>query len=123
MNWVLENWYLWNGFVGGGLILGLYLYLRRRNPGVIAIARKMLFGFAAFMMVVATAAMLLMAIGTFTVEWTCQCDVPNDWSCKGATCDSEADLHFNATKHTVTCTRTDWPMRALDAVGRLLLPE
>jgi hypothetical protein len=67
--------------------------------------------------------MLLMLIGSFTVEWTCQCSGPDHFKCKGANCDAEAHAHFEKYRHTINCTRTDWPMLILGGVGRLMLPK
>lgn len=68
-------------------------------------------------------ALLLMLIGSFTVEWTCQCRGPDHWECKGLTCQAEADAHFEKYKHAMNCRRTDWPMLILGGVGQLLLPK
>ena len=71
---------------------------------------------------VALLAMLLMFIGTFTVEWTCR-EAGSDWKCVGSNCDAEANKRFDTFRRTVSCQRTDWPMAMLDKVGSRLLPD
>jgi hypothetical protein len=71
----------------------------------------------------ALAAMSLMLIGSFTVEWTCQCEGPDQWRCKGPNCESDMNAHFNATRHTVSCSRSDWPMRILGRLGDFVLAK
>jgi hypothetical protein len=58
--------------------------------------------------------MALMLIGSFTVEWSCNCNVPNHWQCTGSNCMAEAESHFDKFHHNTSCHRTDWPMVLLD---------
>jgi hypothetical protein len=121
MTWLAENWHIpWALFCAGALAVAVTRY-RRTAP--VQMLKRLWFWATGFAIGLAALGMVLMLIGSFTVEWTCQCNVPGHWECKGASCDSNASAHFNAYKHNVSCSRTDWPMRILGSVGRLLLPE
>jgi hypothetical protein len=79
------------------------------------------FGVAAF--VLALFGISLALIGNFTEESECFCEGADHWKCAGASCSAEAKAHFDATRHTVSCRRTDWPMRTLDALTSWLVPK
>ncbi|PPC93174.1 MAG: hypothetical protein CTY33_09220 [Methylotenera sp.] len=65
--------------------------------------------------------MALMLIGTFTIEWSCKCNVPNHWQCAGDNCMAESERHFDQFHHNTNCHRTDWPMVILEKTFGTLL--
>ena len=73
---------------------------------------------AAFAMVL----ILLMVVGNSTEEWTCHCKGPDHWQCKSASCQADATAHFDATRHTVSCKRTEWPVQIIDRVFQIIFP-
>jgi hypothetical protein len=121
MEWLTKNWHVvWALFCLAILAL---VWFRYRDTAVVQRLMR-LWGWASLAAFgLAAVGIGLMLIGTFTVEWTCHCKGSDAWKCVGATCNADASAHFDATKHTVSCSRTDWPMRVLGGVGRLLLPK
>ena len=70
----------------------------------------------------ALVALLLIAVSMFsTPEWTCE-EVGGNWKCVGPTCNVDADKHFDASRRTVTCTRTDWAVATIGKAFDFLLP-
>jgi len=121
LEWLSENWYIAWALFCLAIIVALYVRYRRTAP--VRFLLRLRLWLAGLAICLALVGMLLMFIGSFTVEWTCTCAGPEHWECKGANCDAEANAHFEKTKHSISCTRTDWPMRILGAVGRLIIPE
>jgi hypothetical protein len=71
---------------------------------------------------IAVLGMLLMLVGTVTVEWTCQ-ESGGTWKCVGAECSAEATKRFDKYRRRVSCERTDWPMVILARAADLVLPK
>jgi hypothetical protein len=121
LEWLAQNWHIpWALLCLGAIVVAVTRY---RHTAPVRLLIKLWFWLTGFAVGFALLAMMLMAIGVFTVEWTCECGGPDNWKCKGPQCDAEANAHFAKYKHPYSCTRTDWPMLVLGGVGRLLLPE
>lgn len=121
MSGLAQNWYIaWSLFCVGAIVVAVTRY---RHTAPVRLLRRTWMWLTGLAVGLALLGMVLMFIGSFTVEWTCECNGPEHWRCKGATCNSEADAHFDAYKHNVSCTRTDWPVRVLGSVANLLVPR
>jgi len=121
VNWLAQNWYIvWALFCLGAIAVALTRY---RQTAPVRLMVRLWRWLTVLAVGLALFGMLLMLIGSFTVEWTCQCSGPDHWECKGASCDVEGNAHFDKYKHNMSCTRTDWPMLILGGVGRMLLPK
>lgn len=119
MAWVAQNWYIaWALFCIAAIVIAVTRY---RETAAVRLLARIWKWLTALAITVAVLGMVLMLIGSFTVEWTCHCNVPGHWKCRGASCNAEATAHFDTYRHDVSCTRTDWPMRVLAGVGNLLV--
>ena len=76
-------------------------------------------GFTA--MVLALIVIGILSVGGFTTDWSCSCAGADQWKCTGGHCSAAATDHIAATRHAVTCHRTDRPIRGLDDVFSWLL--
>lgn len=111
MDWLAQSWLAaWMLFCLGAMAVVWFRYRETRAVRLLIRLSRWLAGLA---IGIAAIGMLLMLIGSFTVEWTCHCDVPGHWECKGAECNAQAMTHFDTHRHKVSCARTDWPMRVL----------
>ena len=73
-------------------------------------------------LLLAVCAIALIAIMTIgTPEWSCSCSGSDHWSYKGPDM-GESEKHFDATRHTTSCKRTDQSAKILDRVFGLLFP-
>jgi hypothetical protein len=121
LEWLAQNWHIpWALICLGAIVVA---FTRYRQTAPVRFLAKLWLWLTGFAVGVAVLGMLLMAIGVFTVEWTCECGGPDHWKCKGPQCDAEAQAHFAKFKHPYSCARTDWPMRVLAGVGRVFIPE
>jgi hypothetical protein len=121
VEWLTRNWHV----VWALLSLAIIAFIWFRYRDTPAVRRVMrLWGWTSWIAFgLAAVGIVLMLIGSLTVQWTCRCEGPDHWQCVGATCNTEATAHFDASKHSVSCSRTDWPMRILRAVTDVLLPR
>ena len=121
MTWLAQNWHVaWGLFCLGAIAVAVTRY---RQTAPVRILIKVWLWFTGLAIGLALLGMILMFIGSFTVEWTCKCNVPGHFECKGATCDAEARAHFDATRHSISCARSDWPMRIPVAVLDFVLAK
>ena len=121
MTWFAQNWHIpWALFC---LVAMVVAYVRYRHTAAVRLLIRLWVWLTGIAIALAALGMILMLIGTFTVEWTCQCNVPGHFECKSATCDAEARAHFDATKHSISCTRSDWPMRIPVAILNLVFAK
>lgn len=120
--WLAQNWWVVWGLSCGAILIVAYLRYRE-TPLVQAVTRA----WARLTLVLVGlvgVAFLLMLVGVFTEEWTCKCAGPEQWECKGTpSCKQEADAHFDTSRHTMTCKRSDWPMRPMVAITEFVFSK
>lgn len=69
--------------------------------------------------------MALMAIGTFTEEWTSFCSIEGHWVVKfkdGHDCFAAAEDHLKKYGHAAGCRRSDWPVVVIEDVFGFIFP-
>ncbi|MCC8627992.1 hypothetical protein [Xanthomonas vesicatoria] len=81
----------------------------------IALIPGLLLAFAAIALAVLT--------GSGHPQWTCRCTGADRWHYLGAEGVAESNAHFDTTKHTTSCKRTDRAAQITDRVYGLLFPD